>query len=118
MKPAIFILIVAWIVSVIALITDLLGYTASMTLFGRTGAVLTLFAVVLEYKISTKGQKNTSHKPDGRISLGAVGNAVLLTDGEKCAQYFAHISVILGTFIWGFGDLVLRFTNTCQVIPC
>lgn len=112
MKPAILILIVAWVVSVITIFTDLLGYTSSLALFGRTGAVLTLCAVVLEYKISTKGQEDTTHTTGGPISLGAVGNAVLLTDGEKKAQYFAHISVILGTLIWGFGDLITRFTNS------
>lgn len=112
MKPAIFILIVVWVVSILTIFTDILGYTTSFELFGRSGSVLTLCAVILEFKISTKGQKNITHKSNGPISLGAVGNAVLLTDNEKRAQYFAHISVILGTLIWGFGDLITCFRNS------
>lgn len=106
MKSAVSVLVLSWVLSSLALVADLLGYTASINLFGRTGAVLTLCAVVLEYKISNKGQGIQSHNSNGPVSLRAVGNAVLLTDGEKRAQYFAHISVILGTLIWGFGDLI------------
>lgn len=58
MKPAIFVLIAAWILCITTIFTDLFGYTSSFALFGRAGSVLTLCAVVLEYKISTKGQKD------------------------------------------------------------
>lgn len=99
---------VAWASSFLSIWTDLAGYTEQIALFGRSGAVITLSAVVLEYKISTKGQQKTSYSPGGSISLGDVGKAVLLTDGEKKLRYFAHISVITGTLIWGFGDLLPR----------
>lgn len=112
MGASLVILIVAWIVALSTLVTDVLGYTQNLALFGRAGAVLTLCAVVLEYKISIKGQNDSTYKEGGPISLGAVGRAVLLTDSEKRMRYFAHISVILGTLIWGFGDLVAKFTHS------
>lgn len=112
MRDSFVILTVAWIVALGTLVTDMLGYTQSLAMFGRAGAVLTLCAVVLEYKISTKGQRDSPYKEGGPISLGAVGKVVLLTDSEKRMRYFAHISVILGTLIWGFGDLVAKFTNS------
>lgn len=112
MRAAFVILTVAWITALSTLATDILGYTHNLAMFGRAGAVLTLCAVVLEYKISTKGQSDSQYKDGGPISLGAVGKAVLLTDSEKRLRYFAHISVILGTLIWGFGDLVAKFTNS------
>jgi hypothetical protein len=105
------ILVIAWIAAVGTLVTDVLGYTHNLAMFGRSGAVLTLSAIVLEYKLSTKGQNDSTYKEGGPISLGAVGKAVLLTDSEKRMKQFAHISVILGTLIWGFGDLVGKFIN-------
>lgn len=105
MIPAAAIVVIAWLVSLASIYTDLASITDQISLFGRSGAVLTLCGVVLEYKISTKGQQETSYKPGGPVSLGDVGKATLLTDREKNLQYFAHITVILGTLIWGFGDV-------------
>lgn len=99
---------IAWACSVFSVWTDLAGYTEQIALFGRSGAALTLCGVVLEYKISTKGQQEMSYSPGGPVSLGDVGKAALLTDSEKKLRYFAHISVIAGTLIWGFGDLLPR----------
>ncbi|WP_143186833.1 hypothetical protein [Microbulbifer donghaiensis] len=100
--------VAAWFAAAIALITDLLGYTADIALFGRAGAVMTLCAVVLEYKLSTKGQADTDYIADGPVSLGDVGKATLLTEAEKKIQRGAHVSVVVGTIIWGFGDLITR----------
>lgn len=112
MKTSLVILICAWVVALSTLVTDVLGYTQRLAMFGRAGAVLTLCAVVLEYRISTKGQSDSAYKEDDPVSLGTVGKAVLLTDSEKRVRYFAHISVIMGTLMWGFGDLVAKFSNS------
>ncbi len=106
MKLAMFLAIVGWVLSAVTAYTDLTGYTTALELFGRSGAVLTLLGASLEYKIAEKGLKNTQYKKGDPISLGAVGSAVLLTDSEKKIRNFAHTTVILGTFIWGFGDLI------------
>ncbi|KAA1173954.1 hypothetical protein FWJ25_11140 [Marinobacter salinexigens] len=103
--------VIAWGCSFIEIWTDLAGYTAHFALFGRSGAVLTLCGVVLGYKISTKGQEETFYSPGAPVSLGDVGKAALLADGEKRLRYFAHITVIIGTLIWGFGDLLPEFVS-------
>ncbi|HAT8493333.1 hypothetical protein [Vibrio coralliilyticus] len=106
MKLAFTLAIIGWIVSLFTAWTDLAGYSTSLELFGRSGAVLTLLGASLEYKLVEKGLRNTQYEEGGPISLGAVGRAVLLTDNEKKIRHFAHTTVILGTFIWGFGDLI------------
>src|SRR5690554_3109889 len=105
LKVSFYIVIAAWVAAIGALVTDILGYTDSMALFGRAGAVLTLCGVVLEYNISTKGQKDTDYEEGGPVGLLEVGKATLLTKQEKRWRHVAHITVILGTLIWGFGDL-------------
>jgi hypothetical protein len=112
MKASVIVLILACFASLLSLVTDLLGYTSCISLFGRSGAVLTLCGVVLEYKISSRGQPDTPRKPSSPISMLDLGNATLLTEGEVRAKYFAHTSVILGTFIWGFGDLINGICNS------
>ncbi|MGD8177003.1 hypothetical protein [Marinimicrobium sp. ARAG 43.8] len=105
LKTSFYIVIAAWVAAIGALVTDFLGFTDNIALFGRAGAVLTLCAAALEYNISTKGQKDTDYEEGGPVGLIEVGSATLLTKQKKWWRSFAHITIILGTLIWGFGDL-------------
>jgi len=52
----------------------------------------------------------------GAIRLRGLKSNILtqyrLTDEEKKVQHFAHVSVIFGTLIWGFGDIVPLIANS------
>ena len=106
MKLAFWLAVVGWIVALFTAWTDLAGYSDALNLFGRSGAVLTLLGASLEFKLAEKGWGAVNYEEGGPISLGSVGKAVLLTDEDKKIKLFAHTTVILGTFIWGFGDLI------------
>lgn len=109
MKIWIFIILVVWVLTFIALLTDVFSITSKYGAFGRMGSIMVLFGAILEYKIVNRGQENSSfdRKREPTFSeVGEFGKKVLLTDSEKRIQYFAHFTVIIGTLVWGFGDLI------------
>jgi hypothetical protein len=104
MKFNVLALLVAWFLTICSAVTDLQGMTDSLALFGRMGAVMTLLAAIIEYQISTS---NTFSKKPGEEFFGSeVAATVRVSDEEIRARGFAHISVIVGTLIWAFGDLI------------
>ena len=76
--------------------------------FSRSGSIMVLIGAILEYRYSL-------------VSLGAnlesirwakgPGNPVIfeLARHQKFIKYTAHGFVIIGTVIWGFGDLMRAF---------
>ena len=102
-------LIFFWIFSITAFFLDVWSFSNEINLFARSGALLTLFSIFLEYnllqKLSLKFPKRKNNEP----TFGDVGNAIKHsnpTSYDSKVQLFAHISIILGTLIWGFGDLI------------
>ena len=101
--------LIIWVVTIALLVTELYGYTSEYNMFGRAGSLLTLFAVILEYNIGQKLAINVPIKPEGGIGFGRVGEAVeraVALPTDKRRQLVAHITVVFGTLIWGFGDLI------------
>ena len=93
--------------SVITLVTDLSGYSIRYTLFERFGSIMVLCGVFLEYQIgSTRALFNNyntgkSFRPEDVLLLDD-----LTTKREPNIRIQAHIFVISGTLIWGFGSLL------------
>jgi len=95
--------------TLISLFTDFQGVTAKYNLFGRMGALLTLCGVILEYNLGRKLSVSAPLKYGKNISFGWVGEAVRRAVGSKedsHHQLIAHITVVIGTVVWGFGDLI------------
>ena len=74
--------------------------------FGRSGAVMTLCAVIVEYRLASYiyediHQANFMNK---RIDL-YVPFKPKVTRERKWVGRFAHLFIICGTLIWGYGDL-------------
>jgi len=108
MRKYIIATILIWLITFVVFYTDLNGISSEFTLFGRAGSILTLCGVVLEYQISMTGQRKDSYDTKSSISMSDLGGVVFLSAEEKYVRSFAHLTVVLGTFIWGFGDLVTK----------
>jgi len=91
--------------SLVSFITDITGRSIDYALFGRSGSIMVLCGVFLEYQIGST------------IALwnNLTGNAfkhkdVKLLDKKTSEspriRMTAHIFVISGTLIWGFGSLL------------
>jgi len=91
--------------SVITFITDLSGYSIGYTLFERSGSIMVLCGVFLEYQIGS-----AIALWNNRTGKGFRGEDVILLDGlttkAPSIRMRAHIFVIFGTLIWGFGSLL------------
>jgi len=62
--------------------------------FNRSGSIMVLFGAWLEM---------TQIRPDMRIG----GNGVIIIKSK--IDYLAFTLIILGTIIWGYGDLIFKF---------
>lgn len=73
--------------------------------FSRSGGVMVLLAVIIEYKSITTHNKYISTT----IQAAIVTRLPLTIHKTKIQSYIdiiAHIYVILGTLIWAYGDLI------------
>lgn len=84
-------------------------FKGPLDLFGRAGSVLTMLAIVLEYQAVVKALPEK--RQDGTYEGGVSFSGVL-----SCLQIpkLAHRTLILGTLIWGFGDLITGLAQTCS----
>ena len=89
--------------------------------FSRSGAVLVLFAAIVEYRLSSY-LFDDIHKAAVK---NAVKNQVIGRDNNKLLQsltdkkpeppksratlaLISHVFIVMGTFIWGYSDLVIK----------
>ena len=68
--------------------------------FSRFGSAIVLGAVMAEYELLQVQLSQLTGTRDG--SPGSQ-----FQPPSRALSLFAHLSVVLGTFIWGFGDLFL-----------
>ncbi len=103
-------IICLWL-SVLCVITFLiLGLNNSYEWFSRGGALVTLFGIAAEYsliQIQTKYLSNRYHGV-GALSGGKIDSFAVPTP-YPLIQTLAHLMVVLGTLIWGFGDWCLHW---------
>jgi hypothetical protein len=74
---------------------------------GRSGAVMTLCAVIVEYRLSRFIYEDI-HRANflsKRVDL-YVPFKPRVTKERKWVARFAHLFIISGTLLWGYGDLV------------
>lgn len=77
--------------------------------FARSGSVMVLLAVFVEYKNFIVQSKIYSRATEG---AGAINGGVGPINQPKYRQILtrlAHFTVAFGTFVWGYGDLLLPF---------
>lgn len=104
-----YILILAWIIAAIFCFTEIFIYSSNLNMFGRFGSILTLCALTLEFNLFQKLSIRFPERKNGEPTVGDVGMAMKKANPSKTdtkLQILAHASVLLGTVIWGYGDLI------------
>ena len=75
--------------------------------FARSGAILVLAAVVTEYRLSTKQQKNISR---ATVVAGmGIPNSSNVPQANKFVGFFSYFLAVLGTVVWAYGDILYSF---------
>lgn len=73
--------------------------------FMRSGSIMVLLAVIVEYKLNQKALKNINRKSKMSAVSGFPVNLLNSKEHNRIA-IFTHTFAILGTLIWGYGDLI------------
>lgn len=72
--------------------------------FCRSGAVMVLLAVMVDYRI---GNLQKTHISNASIIAGlGIPSSSRLPKNKQILSKGAHILAIIGTLIWGYGDLI------------
>ena len=96
-------LILAWVAGLVGL---LLGLALEPMWFARFGSLMVLFSLMSEYFL-LHNELNRLY-----VSLEKVDDAANIADLSPSKWHhkkvwLSHLTIILGTLIWGFGDLLL-----------
>ena len=101
--------VIAWIICIL--------FYCIATLYGshwfsRSGSLMVLLGAMSEYLLL---QNQTTHMSTILRGTGTFGGSPITSvdppEYHKNISKYVHITVILGTFIWGFGDLFV-LSNT------
>lgn len=103
LRTEIFFLIIALSIVIISFIASL--FDDEYLWFARSGSIMVLFAVIVEYKLNNKTLKSINKKVSASVTY-KTPISLLNNTQHKYVSIIAHIFVVLGTLIWGYGDLI------------
>lgn len=88
----------------------MLGLRVAHEWFSRGGATVTLFGIAAEYSLIQIQTKYLSNRfcGVGALSGGRI-DSFSIPAPYPLIQILAHLMVVLGTLIWGFGDWCLNW---------
>ena len=98
----------SWVVGAIGL---MLGVYVSPEWFGRFGSLIVLFAVMSEYALLQSELNNlyAALKGQGAAQCGNTGIPDLsVGKWHRNQALMSHITIVVGTLIWGFGDILIE----------
>lgn len=81
------------------------SYSISAEFFARSGSIMVLFSVIIEYRLLSAQNIHIDRKVKTAVYSGKPTN-IKNTKEHKNMSIIAHIFVVLGTLIWGYGDLI------------
>lgn len=104
-NKALLFLLLAWLMMSVGL---LLGCLLESLWFARFGSLVVLFSVMSEYSLLQVELRTLYGRLD---QINAEDDIPDLSPSKWHRKKFrmTHITLILGTLIWGFGDLLLPF---------
>lgn len=107
-------LAVSWGVLIAGVVVGVNGHPDC---FGRSGSLVVLFAVMSEYSL-LKAQLDDLYKRlkrQGATQDGGQGMPSLAPpEYHKRLALASHVTIVLGTLIWGFGDLWFKEFSCCH----
>lgn len=95
----------ALLLTAVSFILDI--YFCDLNFFARSGALVVLFAAIVEFRISghiyddIQRSQFLNKKIDISVPLRAKP-----TKERKRISIVAHVFLVIGTIIWGYGDLL------------
>jgi len=102
--PTVFLLL-SWVVVPLSLYLE---FVLGADLFSRSGSLMVLFAAIAEYQLL---RVRDSHHSEQLQTFSEGGRVAFRTfhpsRGHQRQESLAHVSVVLGTLIWGYGTLLL-----------
>ena len=96
-------LLAAWIAGAIGLI---LGLFIDATWFARFGSLIVLFAVMSEYTMLHSELRIIYDNLENNNTIKEITD-ISPSRWHQKKMWLTHLTVVLGTLIWGFGDLLL-----------
>ena len=99
------IIVVAILVAIISVIADY--YFTGYNWFARSGSVVVLLAAFVEFKISSHIYEDIQRAQfmQSKINM-SIPLKAKPTKPRRNVSFAAHILLVVGTIIWGYGDLI------------
>ncbi|WP_319381524.1 hypothetical protein [Thiomicrorhabdus sp.] len=95
-------LLLAWVMLGIGLI---LGFAWDGIWFARFGSLVVLFAVMSEYSLMHR-ELDVLYQRLEKVDVGDDIPDLAPSKWHRKKVWLSHLTVVLGTLIWGFGDLI------------
>jgi hypothetical protein len=102
-KKSILLLLLAWLSAFIGLI---LGVWLDPLWFARFGSLIVLFSVMSEYSL-LHGELNRLYIRLETVDADDDMPDLTPSKWHNKKVWMSHVTIVAGTIIWGFGDLVL-----------
>lgn len=96
-------IVVAIFVAVISVIADY--YSANYDWFARSGAIAVLLAAIVEYRISSHIYDDI-YRAIAQQKHSGFATKAKKSKNRSILSFITHTVLILGTIIWGYGDLL------------
>ncbi len=100
-------------IAVLAAVTSIIGdyVSDSYNWFARSGSIVVLLALVVEYRISTHIYEDFQRAQFQQSMIDLpIPIKAKPTKQRKNVSITAHLFVVLCTLIWGYGDLIWPLT--------
>ncbi|MEA3405048.1 MAG: hypothetical protein U9R28_04815 [Pseudomonadota bacterium] len=102
-KKSGFLLILAWLAGLLGLA---LGILVEPLWFARFGSVIVLLSVMSEYSL-LHGELNVLYQRLEKVDADMGMPDLKPSKWHRKKVWMSHITIVAGTLIWGFGDLLL-----------
>ncbi len=103
LKIEIALLVISCIILIASLVISYI--TSDYLWFGRSGSIMTLSAVIVEYRLHNAQLNKIFRRIKQAGMFKGTFNSALSQYHRHIAR-IAHIFVVCGTFVWGYGDLI------------
>jgi hypothetical protein len=72
--------------------------------FSRSGSIVVLFCAIVEYRLWSLQQLGHTNAQKA-FSQGIVSSG-MIPSHKKRIGWITHVQIVIGTLIWGYGDLL------------